>query len=154
MWVSGAAAFKRAFPCDIEAAFQCFDVWSVCSAKYSGTGATRQKFDEVPADYGGDAIPVTVEILDLRARRRAENIVRTLYSPVARWQMPQAFSSLPLESLGEGIPRLPGAEPILPGTLKPEDGILALEYRRYCWSKKVYDEIVAACAIPRQFLRR
>ena len=59
-WVSGAAAFKREFPDDIEAAFQCFDAWSACSDKYQGTEATRRKFEEVPADYDGGAVPVTL----------------------------------------------------------------------------------------------
>src|SRR5439155_22310639 len=35
-WISGAAAYKRAFPDDAEAAFQCYDAWSACSSKYQG----------------------------------------------------------------------------------------------------------------------
>ncbi len=36
-WIAGAAAFKRAFPGNTEAAFQCFDAWSACSTKYPGS---------------------------------------------------------------------------------------------------------------------
>ena len=78
-WVAGAAAFKRAFPDDFEAAFRCFDAWSTCSTKYPGTDPARRKFDQVTADYEGTAAPLTLDMLHWRARRRAEAIIRALY---------------------------------------------------------------------------
>jgi hypothetical protein len=83
-WMSGAAAFKRAFPGNVEAAFDCYDAWSRCSSKYDGIAATRKKFDQVPVDYEGVAAAVTVDMLHWRARRRAEKVVRTLHSPPAQ----------------------------------------------------------------------
>jgi Primase C terminal 2 (PriCT-2) len=80
-WISGAAAFKRAFPSDNEAAFQCYDAWSACSSKYQDGETTRQKFDQVPTEYKGTAAPVALEMLHWRARRRAEKVIDTLYSP-------------------------------------------------------------------------
>ena len=152
-WVSGAAAFKRAFPDNVESAFDCYDAWSACSSKYEGGGATRTKFDQVPVDYDGVADPVTVDMLHWRARRRAERVINTLYSPVTQWPKPAAaFDGLPLESLTEGIPRPKGAEWIPPDSLKPEDGITALEYLKYCWSDKVCQEIVADNAVPQPAL--
>ena len=71
-WMSGAGAFKRAFPGDPEAAFTCFDAWAACSSKYQGSQAAHSKFDEVAADYEGTAAPVTLEMLHWRTRRRAE----------------------------------------------------------------------------------
>ena len=82
-WMSGAAAFKRAFPDDTEAAFQLFDEWSACSLKYEGTEATRRKFDQVPTDYTGAAVPVTLEMLHWRARRRAQGVIDALYPRAA-----------------------------------------------------------------------
>jgi hypothetical protein len=152
-WVSGAAAFKRAILDDNEAAFQCHDAWSACSSKYEGTEATRRKFDQVPADYEGAAVPVTLGMLHWRARRRAETVINTLYSPVAQWQRPSsAFDALTAESLAAGISRPKGAEPIPANSLKPEDGIVALEYLNFCWSEKVCQQIVAGQAIPQQAL--
>jgi hypothetical protein len=150
-WVSGAAAFKRAFPDDNEAAFQCHDAWSACSSKYNSPETTRQKFDEVPAHYEGTAAPVTVDMLQWRARRRAETVIGTLYSkPVPfRGQKPAAaFQGLALESLAAGIPQPKGAEPIAPNSLKPEDGIVALDYLRFCWSDAVYQQIITNQEIP------
>jgi hypothetical protein len=152
-WVSGAAAFKRAFPDDIEAAFQCFDAWSACSSKYQGAEATRRKFDQVPVDYDGTAAPVTLDMLHWRTRRRAEMVIATLYSPVAHWpKASAAFADLGNESLAAGISRPKGAEPIPPNSLKSEDGIVALDYLRFCWSAEVYQQIVAGQAAPQQAL--
>jgi hypothetical protein len=151
-WMSGAGAYKRAFPDDHETAFQCFDAWSACSSKYQGTKAARAKFDEVAADYEGTAAPVTLEMLDWRTRRRAEAIIRALYSPAAHWQKASAFEGLDPESLAAGVIPPKGAEPIPPGTLKPGDGIAALEYLLYCWSEKVYQAIFAENAIPQSVL--
>lgn len=162
-WMSGAAAFKRAFPDDIEAAFQCYDAWSACSSKYEGTKyegteaesteaegteATRRKFDQVPADYDGPAIPVQLEMLHWRARRRAEMVIHTLYSPAAKWQKASAFEGMATDSLADGIPPARGAEPIPPNSLKPEDGIVALQYLNYCWGEKVFEELLSRLAIP------
>src|SRR5262249_17592256 len=151
-WVSGAGAFKRAFLDDIEAAFRCFDTWSACSPKYKGKEATRHKFDQVPADYEGTAIPVTLEMLHWRARRRAEAVIGTLYSPVTQCKKPAAAFQGLVSDLGAGIPRPKGAEPIAPNSLKPEDGIAALDYLRFCWSPKVYQQIVAGQPIPQEAL--
>jgi hypothetical protein len=151
-WMSGAAAYKRALPNDPEAAFLCFDAWSACSSKYQGTQAARAKFDDVAADYEGTAAPVTLEMLHWRARRRAEAILRALYSPSAHWQKASAFEGLDPESVGAGVILPKGAEPIPPGTLKPGDGIAAIEYLRYCWSEKVYRAIFAEHAIPQSVL--
>ena len=82
-WMSGAAAFKRAFPDDLELAFDCYDAWSACSSKYECMEATRHKFDQVPADYAGLAAPLTLDMLHWRARRRAEVVIYTLHSPIA-----------------------------------------------------------------------
>jgi hypothetical protein len=136
-WISGAAAFKRAFPDDIDAAFQCFDAWSACSAKYGGTEPTRRKFEEVPADYDGGAVPVTLGMLHWRARRRAEAVIAGLYSTARQWEKADAYAEAAVESLAAGIPRPKGAEPIPPNSFRPEDGIVALEYRDFCWSANV-----------------
>ena len=69
-WMSGAAAFKREFPDELEVAFDCYNAWSACSSKYGGNEATRRKFDEVPTDYEGVAAPVTINMLHWRARHR------------------------------------------------------------------------------------
>jgi hypothetical protein len=151
-WVSGAAAFKRAFPDDIEAAFECFDTWSACSPKYGSMEATRQKFDQVPLDYEGTAIPVTVEMLHWRARRRAEAVIEALYSPVTQCKKPAAAFQGLVSDLGAGIACPKGAEPIAPNSLKPEDGIVALDYLRFCWSPKVYEQIIAGQPIPQEAL--
>jgi hypothetical protein len=151
-WASGAAAFKRAFPDDPETAFKCFDAWSACSSKYEGTEAARRKFDQVPRDYEGVAVPITVDMLHWRARRRAEMIVGTLYSPAARCQKVSAFAGLPSESLGQGMTGPKGAESIPPNSLKAEDGTVALDYLHYCWSDKVCQQIVTGLAIPKAAL--
>jgi hypothetical protein len=152
-WASGAAAFKRAIPDDNEAAFECYDAWSACSSKYESTEATRRKFDQVPAHYEGTAVPVTLDMLHWRARRRAEMVIRTLYSPLTRLpKASAAFAVFGNESLAAGITLPKGAEPIPPNSLKPEDGVVALDYLRFCWSAKVFEQIVAAQVIPQQAL--
>ena len=85
-WVAGAAAFKRAFPEDNEAAFRCFDAWSACSTKYPGSHAARSKFDEVTADYEGTAVPVTLDMLHWRARapRRGGHSCPILAGPLGQ----------------------------------------------------------------------
>jgi hypothetical protein len=147
-WVGGAAAFKRALPDDSDGAFRCYDTWSACSSKYGGTDATRRKFDEVPADYEGTAMPVTVEMLHWRARRRADMVIHTLYSPAAQWQKPDFLKRLTCESAGARTTVPKGAEPIPPNSLKLEDGIVALDYLHYCWSEKVCQQVLAGQAIP------
>jgi hypothetical protein len=151
-WAAGAAAFKRAHPDDTAVAFRCFDVWSSCSSKYKGTEATRCKFDEVPADYDGTAAPLMLDMLHWRARRRAETVLGALYSPTAHWQKSSAFDDLSPESLADVTFRPKGAESIEPGSLKPKDGILALEYLSYCWSGIVYEQIIAGFSIPQAVL--
>jgi hypothetical protein len=42
-WASGAAAFKRAFPDDMEFAFQCYDVWSATSGEATTSPQTRSR---------------------------------------------------------------------------------------------------------------
>jgi hypothetical protein len=152
-WVSGAAAFKRAFPGHTEAALECFDTWSACSAKYPGAEATRSKFDQVPADYQGPSIPVTLEMLHWRARRRAEAVVSVLYSPLKDKRLPDALAGSEVETLSTGIPALKGAEPIASNTLSSDDGIVALEYLEFCWGTKVYQQIVAQYGIPQSVLQ-
>lgn len=152
-WVSGAAAFKRAFSDDIEAAFQCYDVWSACSSKYDGSEATRRKFDQVPTNYDGPAEPVTLDMLHWRARRRAEMVIGALYSPAAKWQKAAAFADMGTDSLAAGIPVPKGAEAIPPNTLKAEDGIAALDYLHYCWSEKVCQQLMAGQVIPEADLK-
>ena len=153
-WMSGAAAFKRAFPDDLESAFDCYDAWSACSSKYECMEPTRHKFDQVPADYAGLAAPLTLDMLHWRARRRAEVVIHTLHSPIAQWGKPSAvFADLPTESLADGIALPKGAEPILPSSLKPEDGIVALDYLHYCWSDKVCQQIIFGLTIPEAVLQ-
>jgi hypothetical protein len=132
-----AAACKRAFPNDNETAFQCFNVGSACSQKYGGRDAARKKFEEVPAEYDGDAKEVTLEMLHWRARRRAEKVIRALWLPPLK--MAPEFEDLPSDDLGEGsYPK--GGEPIPPGSVGPEDGIKALEYILFCWNEKALEE--------------
>jgi hypothetical protein len=146
-WVSGAAAFKRAFPGDEGAAFQCFDAWSACSKEYEGSEAARRKFDQVPAEYEGAAAPVTLEMLHWRARRRAERAIAEIYSKVGMWTKPNLPVGMKFESLTSGITQPRGAEPISPERLTTEYGMIALEYLLYCWGEKVFGEIVAAQAV-------
>jgi hypothetical protein len=156
-WFPGAAAFKRALPDDVEGAFQCFDTWSSCSRKYRGTEPTRRKFDEVSADYiGGVADPVTVDVLHWRARRRAQAVLAALY-PI-KWVVPQPlhksgpWSYLEGNDLAAGIARPPEAEPTSVENVTAEDGIVALDYLGFCWSKKVLQETVAVLEIPENIL--
>ena len=148
-WVAGAAAFKRKFPDDVEAAFRCFDAWSACSTKYPGSPAARDKFDEMTADYEGTAIPVTLDMLHWRARRRAEAVIRALYSPGPR---AAAFEGAAPEDAAAVTIWPKGAEPIPPNTLSAEDGIVALEYLLHCWSEKACQSILAASEIPQEAL--
>jgi hypothetical protein len=151
-WMSGAGAFKRAYPDDPEVASQCYDAWSACSSKYQSAQAARAKFDEVAADYEGTAAPVTLEMLHWRARRRAEAIIRALYSPTAHWQKASAFEGLDPESMCAGVTPPKGAEPLPPSSLKPSDGIIAIEYLLYCWSEKAYQAIFQENEIPQSVL--
>jgi hypothetical protein len=148
-WYPMAAACKRAFPNDQEAAFQCFDVGSACSSKYGGSDVARKKFDEVPAEYHGDAKEVTLEMLHWRARRRAEKVLMALYPP----QIAPEHARLGFENLGENLEGIcrKGDEPIPPGSVGPEDGLKALKYILYCWN----EEVLAALqpiAIPQRVL--
>jgi hypothetical protein len=147
-WVSGAAAFKRAFPNDTEAAFECFDAWSACSTKYEGKEATRGKFEQVPADYQGIAAPVTLEMLHWRTRRRAESVIFAQYSPAAQWPKPSGLHVEDFESAAAGITLPKGSEPISSNSLKPEDAIVALDYLLSCWSPKAYEQIIAGLTVP------
>jgi hypothetical protein len=148
-WVAGAAAFKRAFPEDQEAAFQCFNAWSACSRKYPGTRAAQEKFDEMTTDYGGTAAPLTPDMLHWRARRRAEAVIRALYSPGPN---AAAFEDVASENTDAATTWPKGAEPITPNTLRTEDGAVALEYLLYCWSENVWQSIFAAQVIPKSAL--
>jgi hypothetical protein len=139
-WAAGAAAFKRAFPEDTEAAFRCFDVWSACSTKYADAQASRKKFDEISVDYEGTAAPLILDMLHWRARRRAETIIGALY--------PQGASTA-AENVDDSTIRPKGGEPIPPNTLDAEDGIVALEYLLHCWSESVCKSIFAERDIPK-----
>ena len=108
-------------------AFECYDSWSACSSKYEGSEATRKKFDEVPAEYKGEAIAVTLDMLHWRARRRAENVIRAVYFPKIG-PIAEAFKTLPIENLGADLICPKGGEPIPPGSVGPKDGLTALEY--------------------------
>jgi hypothetical protein len=128
-WFPMAAACKRAFPDDIDTAFQ-------CSQKYGGREAARKKFNEVPAEYDGDAKEVTLEMLHWRAKRRAEKVIRALWLPPLK--MAPGFEDLPVEGPAEGYPK--GGEPIPPGTVKTEDGVTAIDYLLFCWNEKALEE--------------
>jgi hypothetical protein len=153
-WVSGAAAFKRAYPDDDEAAFRCFDTWSACSEKYQGPEATRHKFDEVPAEYSGAAVPVTLDMLHWRARVCAETVIDASFSPATKRQPPHAPKGHVFESAAAGTPLPKGTEPTPSNILRPEDGIVALDYLRFCWSAKVYQQIVSGHVIPQEVLEQ
>ena len=137
-WFPGAAAFKREHPDDEERAFACFDAWSACSLTgYKDTEDARCKFDRVPADYDGPAIPVTVAMLYSAARRRAVKVLTTLYpTQLGEIVIAEAFKHLPTQNLGEGIgpgKPLKGDEPIAPGSIGPKDGLVALEFLLFCF---------------------
>jgi Primase C terminal 2 (PriCT-2) len=137
-WMSGAAACKRAFPDDMDIAFECFDTWSARSSKYDGSETARKKFDAVPTEYKGQAIEVTLEMLHWRARRRAENVSRAVYFP--QIEIAEAFKHLnPNENLAGGMICPKGGEPIPPGTVGPKDGLTALEYLLFCWSERALE---------------
>jgi Primase C terminal 2 (PriCT-2) len=152
-WMAGAAAFKRALLDDEEAAFQCFDTWSAQSTEYGGRKETRQKFDQVPAEYAGSALPVTIETLHWRARRHAERILAIVYSPAQHWGISGDFAGLPPDSLGDGITSRQGADDVLPDNLTPEDGLAALTYISVCWDRVVFDRVVAGASIPEDALK-
>jgi hypothetical protein len=141
-WIAGAAAFKRALPGDEEGAFQCFDIWSAQSTKYGGSEETRRKFNQVPAEYAGSASPVTTDMLHWRARRRAELIIQTVYSPV----VVPVFAG-PAESPSDGITPPEGSDDVVPESLTSEYGIVALTYLSV-WGKGVFDRAVAGMSIP------
>jgi hypothetical protein len=157
-WMPGAGAFKRRFPDNPAAALQCFDVWSACSDKYDGPEATRQKFDQVSAEYSGSAAPVTVEMLHCRGRRRAEAVIAAIYPaawalapPPAQFVAPGEVTS-PGNELSAGVLRPKGPEPIAPGSITPEDGTVALEYLRFCWGATVWQQITERHTIPKSVL--
>jgi hypothetical protein len=152
-WIAGAAAFKRAFPDDAEAAFQCFDAWSAQSTKYAGPEETRRKFDQVPAEYAGSAIPVTIEMLHWRTQRRAKLIIQMVYSPARGWTTSPEFSGLPNESLAEGITQSDSLDQATYDSLTPEHGVVALTYLLVCWSKGVFDRATAGFSIPEAALK-
>jgi hypothetical protein len=152
-WMSGAGAFKRAMPKDPDGAFQCYSAWSACSSKYQGPEDTRRKFDQVPADYDGPALPVTLGILHWRARRRAEAVIATLYQPV--WPGPVGLHKpADNESVtctgNQPAPVPPGgaAGPVDPGSPSPEDGIVAVDYLAFCWKDEVLQNLARLHAIP------
>jgi hypothetical protein len=151
-WMSGAGAFKRAFPSDPEIAFQCFDSWSGCSSKYEGAEATRRKFDQVSAEYEGSAIPVDLGMLHWRARRRAEKVIATLYSPARHWAKGKPCTGLEPESLAAGTTPAKGAEPIPPESLTAEDGVVALDYLRSCWGDNVLEQAISGLLVPPEAL--
>jgi hypothetical protein len=148
-WVAGAAAFKRAISGNTEAAFQCFDAWSACSTNYPGSRVARDKFDEMTADYEGTAAPLTLAMLHWRARRRAEAVIRALYSPVPKAAAPEEDAP---ENTDAATIWPKGAEPIPPNTLSAGDGIVALEYLLHCWSENACQSILAAYQIPKEAL--
>jgi putative DNA primase/helicase len=152
-WIAGAGAFKRALPCDEAGAFECFDIWSAQSAKYGGSTETRRKFDEVPVEYAGSAIPVTIEMLHWRARRRAELIIQIVYSPAALWTVTPEFAGLPPESLSDGITALQGSDDVDPESLTPEHGLVALTYLLVCWGRAAFDRATAGASIPEAALK-
>jgi hypothetical protein len=157
-WIAGAAAFKRALPNDPEGAFRCFDEWSACSKKYEGTAATRRKFDLVPAEYAGAAEPVTIEMLHWRARRRAEAVIGAIFAP--KWALavlPEQWATIgknfsASNDLAAGIPVPRGAEAVSPDSVTAEDGIVAVDYLRFCWSEKVLDGLLATHSISNAVL--
>ena len=133
----------------IEAAFQCYDAWSACSSKYKGSDATRTKFEQVPVEYDGPTDPVTLEMLHWRARRRAEKVIATLYSPAVSWGKPaSAFANVGTDSLSEGISRPKGSEPITPSSLRPDDGVVALDYLLFCWGENVFQQAMVGLNVP------
>src|SRR5262249_5943070 len=132
--------------------------WSACSSKeYGGSETTREKVYRVPIEYEGEAQEVTLGMLHSRARRRAEKNIRFLYSHLAGQKNAQAFQGLPIPSLRAHVdksdgPYLKGDEPIPPGSLKPEDGINALEYLLFCWGEKTYKQAIEGRPIPKHVL--
>ena len=107
-------------------------------SKYEGSEATAKKFDAVPAEYKGEAIAVTLDMLHWRARRRAENVIRAVYFPKIG-PIAEAFKTLPIENLGADLICPKGGEPIPPGTVGPKDGLTALEYLLFCWSERALE---------------
>ena len=153
-WMVGAGAFKRALPGDPEGAFRCFDEWSACSKKYAGTAVTRRKFEEVPAEYTGAAVPVTIDMLHWRGRRRAEAVIGAVFPP--KWPMavlPEQRATITKNfsesnDLAAGILLPRGAEAVSPDSVTAEDGIVAAEYLFFCWSEKVLQGLLATHSIP------
>jgi hypothetical protein len=143
-WYPGAAAFKRAYPDDLERAFLLFDTWSSSSTKYEGPDDARNKFNHVPAEYEGHAIEVVVGMLYARAKRRAINVLKTLYPLYPGEIIPIAdeFKKLEPGPLvgGHDAPQK-GDEPIEPGDIKAEDGLIALEFLLFCHGEKSIEGI-------------
>jgi hypothetical protein len=153
-WYPAAAAFKREYPNDEERAFLLFDAWSSCSkTKYEGPDEARKKFDYVPAEYVGPAIEVVVGMLYARAKRRALKVLKTLY-PMYPGQIIDIADELkklpleplfgPLDGLVAGNPNAApqkGDEPIEPGDIKPEDGLIALEFLLFIYGNKSIEGI-------------
>lgn len=153
-WMSGAGAFKRAYPSDRELAFRCFDAWSAGSPspKYEGTEVARRKFEEVPAEYDGPAAPVDLGMLHWRARRRAQKVLSVSYSPTRYWTKLEVFDELEPQSLGAGITPEKGSEPIPRDSLSREDQIIALEYLEFCWGSGVLGEAISGLLVPSEAL--
>jgi hypothetical protein len=77
--------------------------------------------------------------------------------PRARGAEPRqrvAIENVPSQGneLAAGIPRARGAEPISPNSVTPQDGIIAIDYLRFCWGDKVLQDIITAHAIPSTIL--
>jgi hypothetical protein len=142
-WYPAAAAFKREYPNDEERAFLLFDAWSSCSSKYEGPDDTRKKFDQVPAQYEGHAIEVVVGMLYARAKRRALKVLKTLYPlhPGEIVPIAEEFKKLNLGPLFGNPDAAPqkGDEPIELGGIKPEDGLIALEFLLFCYGEKAIE---------------
>src|SRR5262249_58882083 len=81
-----------------------------------------------------------------------EAVIGALYSPVTQYKKPATALQGLVSDLGAGIACPKGAEPIAPNSLKPGDGIAALDYLRFCWSPKAYEQIIAGQPIPQEAL--
>jgi hypothetical protein len=87
------------------------------------------------------------------ARRRAEQIISTLYSPAQQWTVSPEFAGLPLESHSDGIVAPQRSNDELPDNLTSEHATVALTYLLVCWDKSVLDRIVAGTSIPDEVLK-
>jgi hypothetical protein len=157
-WFKWAAACKRAFPDDLEGAFQLFDCYSD-SGLYRNAGEDRRKkFDQVPVEYDGSAVPVTLEMLDWRVLHRAKEVLQALYSPVlpevtiTKIQVSPLFAATynPSDNLAVGIEASHLEETV--SRVKPEDGLAALEYLLFRWTEKIHKPIIDGLKIPPRVL--